>query len=119
MKMKVLKKLKVYLIYMLTDKRGEYKFHVKGREVEATFTDEPNPHIVPRLRDILLGDTKAPAYKAARTKPKEERTWNIDMDKVRARIPAEIPDEEMEDYTAEALRVYQDYLKKKKVRDAR
>ena len=119
MKMKVLKKLKVYLIYMLTDKRGEYKFHVKGREVEATFTDEPNPHIVPRLRDILLGDTKAPAYKAARTKPKEERTWNIDMDKVRARIPAEIPDEEMEDYTAEALRVYQDYLKKKKARDAR
>ena len=117
--MKVLKKLKVYLIYMLTDKRGEYKFHVKGREVEATFTDEPNPHIVPRLRDILLGDTKAPAYKTARTKPKEERTWNIDMDKVRARIPAEIPDEEMEDYTAEALRVYQDYLKKKKARDAR
>ncbi len=117
--MKVLKKLKVYLIYMLTDKRGEYKFHVNGREVEATFTDEPNPHIVPRLRDILLGDTKAPAYKTAQTKPKEERAWNIDMDKVRARIPAEIPDEEMEDYTAEALRVYQDYLKKKKARDAR
>ena len=117
--MKVLKKLKIYLIYMLTDKRGEYKFHVKGREVEATFTDEPNPHIVPQLRGILLGDTKAPAYKAARTKPKEERTWNIDMDKVRERIPAEIPDEEMEDYTAEALRVYQDYLKKKKARDAR
>ena len=117
--MKVLKKLKVYLIYMLTDKHGEYKFHVKGREVEATFTDEPNPHIVPRLRDILLGDTKAPSYKATRTKPKEERTWNIDMDKVRERIPAEIPDEEMEDYTAEALRVYQEYLQKKKARDAR
>lgn len=117
--MKVLKKLKVYLIYMLTDKRGEYKFHVKGREVEATFTDEPNPHIVPRLRDILLGDTKAPAYKRAKPAPKEERTRNIDMDKVRSAIPAEIPDEEMEDYTAEALRVYQDYLKKKKARDAR
>ena len=41
------------------------------------------------------------------------------MDKVRARIPAEIPDEEMEDYTAEALRVYHDYLQKKKARDAR
>ena len=117
--MKVLKKLKVFLIYVLADKRGEYKFHIKGHEVEATFTDEPNPQIVPRLREILLGDAKAPAYKAARTKPKEERTWNIDMDKVRAHIPAEIPDEEMEDYTAEALRVYHDYLKKKKVRDVR
>ncbi len=117
--MKVLKKLKVYLIYMLTDKRGEYKFHVKGREVEATFTDEPNPHIVPRLRDILLGDTKAPAYKAARTKPKEERTWNIDMDRVRSAIPAEIPDEEMEDYTEKALEYYQQVLQKKKARDAR
>ncbi len=117
--MKVLKKLKVFLICVLTDKRGEYKFHVKGREVEATFTDEPNPHIVPRLRDILLGDTKAPAYKTARTKPKEERTWNIDMDKVRERIPAEIPDEEMEDYTEKALEYYQQVLQKKKARDAR
>ena len=117
--MKVLKKLKVYLIYMLTDKRGEYKFHVKGREVEATFTDEPNPHIVPRLRDILLGDTKAPAYKVARTKPKEGRTWNIDMDKVRERIPAEIPDEEMEAYTEKALEYYQQLLQKRKARDVR
>ena len=117
--MNVLSVLKFFMIYVITDKRGEYKFIVKGREVEASFTEEPNPHIVPRLRDILLGDTKAPAYKAARTKPKEERTWNIDMDKVRARIPAEIPDEEMEDYTAEALRVYHDYLQKKKARDAR
>ena len=117
--MKVLKNLKVFLIYVLADKRGEYKFHIKGREVEATFTDEPNPQIVPQLRGILLGDTKAPAYKAARTKPKEERTWNIDMDRVRSAIPAEIPDEEMEDYTEKALEYYQQLLQKRKARDVR
>ena len=117
--MKGLKKLKVFLIYVLADKRGEYKFHVKGHEVEATFTDEPNPQIVPRLREILLGDANPPAYKRAKREHKEERTWNIDMDKVRSHIPDEIPDEEMEDYTAEALRVYHDYLQKKKARDAR
>ena len=117
--MKVLKKLKIYLIYMLTDKRGEYKFIVKGREVEANFTEQPNPDIVPQLKTILLGDANPPAYKRAKCEPKEECTWNIDMDRVRSAIPAEIPDEEMEDYTAEALRVYQDYLKKKKARDAR
>ena len=117
--MNVLSVLKFFMIYVITDKRGEYKFIVKGREVEATFTDEPNPHIVPQLRGILLGDTKAPAYKAARTKPKEERTWNIDMDKVRERIPAEIPDEEMEDYTEKALEYYQQLLQKRKARDVR
>lgn len=117
--MKGLKKLKIFLIYVLADKRGEYKFHIKGHEVEATFTDEPNPQIVPRLREILLGDAKAPAYKAARTKPKEERTWNIDMDRVRSAIPAEIPDEEMEDYTEKALEYYQQLLQKRKARDVR
>ena len=117
--MKVLKKLKVYLIYMLTDTRGEYKFIVKGREVEASFTEEPNPDIVPQLKTILLGDANPPAYKRAKREPKEERTWNIDMDRVRSAIPAEIPDEEMEDYTEKALEYYQQLLQKRKVRDAR
>lgn len=117
--MKVLKKLKVYLIYMLTDKRGEYKFIVKGRQVEANFTEEPNPDIVPQLKTILLGDANPPAYKRAKREKKEERTWNIDMDRVRSAIPAEIPDEEMEAYTEKALEYYQQLLQKKKARDVR
>ena len=50
---------------------------------------------------------------------KEERTWNIDMDRVRSAIPAEIPDEEMEAYTEKALEYYQQLLQKRKARDAR
>ena len=54
--MNVLSVLKFFMIYVITDKRGEYKFIVKGREVEATFTEESNPDIVPQLKTILLGD---------------------------------------------------------------
>ena len=117
--MNVLSVLKFFMIYVITDKRGEYKFVVKGREVEASFTEEPNPDIVPQLKTILLGDANPPAYKRAKCERKEERTWNIDMDRVRSAIPAEIPDEEMEDYTAKALEVYQQFLQKKRARDTR
>ena len=48
-----------------------------------------------------------------------EKGWNIDMDRVRSAIPAEIPDEEMEDYTEKALEYYQQLLQKRKARDAR
>ena len=89
MKMNVLSVLKFFMIYVITDKRGEYKFIVKGREVEASFTEEPNPDIVPQLKTILLGDANPPAYKRAKREPKEERTWNIDMDRVRSATPAE------------------------------
>lgn len=117
--MNVLSVLKFFMVYVITDKRGEYKFIVKGREVEASFTEQPNPDIVPQLKTILLGDANPPAYKRAKREPKEERTWNIDMDRVRSAIPAEIPDEEMEDYTEKALEYYQQLLQKKKARDAR
>ena len=50
--MNVLSVLKFFMIYVITDKRGEYKFIVKGREVEASFTEEPNPDIVPQLKTI-------------------------------------------------------------------
>ena len=58
--MNVLSVLKFFMIYVITDKRGEYKFIVKGREVEASFTEEPNPDIVPQLKTILLGDANPP-----------------------------------------------------------
>ena len=48
--MNVLSVLKFFMIYVITDKRGEYKFIIKGREVEASFTEEPNPDIVPQLK---------------------------------------------------------------------
>ena len=117
--MNVLSVLKFFMIYVITDKRGECKFIVKGREVEASFTEQPNPDIVPQLKTILLGDTNPPAYKRAKREPKEERTWNIDMDRVRSAIPAEIPDEEMEAYTEKALEYYQQLLQKRKAREAR
>ena len=113
--MNVLSVLKFFMIYVITDKRGEYKFIVKGREVEASFTEQPNPDIVPQLKTILLGDANPPAYKRAKREKKEERTWNIDMDRVRSAIPAE----EMEAYTEKALEYYQQLLQKRKARDVR
>ena len=46
------------IIYaFLFDIRAEYTFKVKGYEVTATFTDCPNRDLLPRLREILLGDS--------------------------------------------------------------
>lgn len=62
------------IIYaFLCDKRAEYRLKVKGHEVTATFTEKPNPDILPRLREILLGDSHirqvSPApYKMEKTK---------------------------------------------------
>ena len=41
----------------LSDDRAEYTFKVKGYEITATFTDRPNRNLLPRLREILLGDS--------------------------------------------------------------
>ena len=41
--MNVLSVLKFFMIYVITDKRGEYKFIVKEREVEASFTERLTP----------------------------------------------------------------------------
>ena len=41
----------------LCDVRAEYTFKVKGYEVTATFTERPNRDLLPRLREILLGDS--------------------------------------------------------------
>ena len=41
----------------LCDVRAEYTFKVKGYEVTATFTEHPNRDLLPRLREILLGDS--------------------------------------------------------------
>lgn len=53
----MLKLLKSKLIYVLKDLRGEYRFSVKGYEIIATFTEEPNTEILPRIKEILLGDS--------------------------------------------------------------
>ena len=62
--MKVLNLLKTFFIYLITDKSGDYKFSVNGREVIATFTDEPNKDILPRLKEILLGNIKTTTSKS-------------------------------------------------------
>ena len=46
------------IIYaFLCDVRAEYTFKVKGHEVTATFTECPNRDLIPRLCEILLGDS--------------------------------------------------------------
>ena len=59
----------------LCDVRAEYTFKVNGSEVTATFTEKPNPDILPRLREILLGDSHirqvSPAPCKMEKKPKE------------------------------------------------
>lgn len=68
--MKVINMLKIFMIYIITDKSGEYKFIVKGHEISATFTDKPNKEILPRLKEILLGGAGLPASKeSAETEP--------------------------------------------------
>ena len=64
------------IIYaFLCDIRAEYTFKVKGYTVTATFTEKPNPDILPRLREILLGDSHirqvSPAPYKMEKKPKE------------------------------------------------
>ena len=41
----------------MTDTHGECVLNVKGIEVIATFAEKPNTDILPRLREILLGDS--------------------------------------------------------------
>jgi hypothetical protein len=73
MKMKVINMLKTFMIYVITDKSGEYKFSVKGHEISATFTDKPNKEILPRLKEILLGEANLSTSKeAAETEPEDE-----------------------------------------------
>ena len=55
--MKYIGILKAYIRYLDDDIRGEYSFMVKGHEVVATFIEKPNTDILPRLREILLGDS--------------------------------------------------------------
>lgn len=57
MRMKFIEILKEYIRYLVNDIRGEYTFKVKGHEVVATFAEKPNINILPRLREILLGDS--------------------------------------------------------------
>ena len=55
--MKYIGILKAYIRYLDEHIRGEYSFKVKGREVVATFAEKPNNDILPRIREILLGDS--------------------------------------------------------------
>ena len=77
--MKVINMLKTFMIFVITDKSGEYKFNVKGHEISATFTDMPNKEILPRLKEILLGEPELPASKeSAETEPEEENDLHTD-----------------------------------------
>ena len=55
--MKYIGILKAYIRYLNDDIRGEYSFKVKGHEVVATFAEKRNNEILPRIREILLGDS--------------------------------------------------------------
>ena len=52
-----MKIIKWMFYYLITDRRGEYVFEVKGHKVIANFTEEPNKELFPRIREILLGDS--------------------------------------------------------------
>ena len=55
--MKYIGILKAYIRYLDDDIRGEYSFKVKGHEVVVTFAEKRNNDILPRIREILLGDS--------------------------------------------------------------
>ena len=77
--MKVINMLKTFMIFVITDKSGEYKFNVKGHEISATFTAKPNKGILPRLKEILLGGPDLPASKeSAETEPEDESNLHTD-----------------------------------------
>ena len=64
--------------YLMTDRRGEYTFYVKGHKVVANFTEEPNKELFPRIREILLGDshirqTDTPDIKIKKKSKERER----------------------------------------------
>ena len=67
------------MIFVITDKSGEYKFNVKGHEISATFTDKPNKEILPRLKEILLGGPELSASKeSAESETEEENDLHTD-----------------------------------------
>ena len=77
--MKVINMLKSFMIFVITDKSGEYKFNVKGHEISATFTDKPNKEILPRLKEILLGGPDLPPSKvSAESEPEDESDLHMD-----------------------------------------
>ena len=79
--MKVINMLKSFMIFVITDKSGEYKFNVKGHEISATFTDKPNKEILPRLKEILLGGPDLPASKeSAESEPEDESALHMDAE---------------------------------------
>ena len=49
--------IKWLLYYLITDRRGEYTFYVKGHKVIANFTEEPNTELFLRIKEILFGDS--------------------------------------------------------------
>lgn len=41
--------------FILNDTSGTFVFNVDGHEITATFAEERNDELLPRLREILLG----------------------------------------------------------------
>lgn len=51
----VFKKIYENFRFILNDTSGSFVFNVDGHEIIATFTEERNDKLLPRLREILLG----------------------------------------------------------------
>ncbi len=49
--------IKMKIKSVIDDIRGEYRFSVKDYEIIATFAEKPNAEILPRIKEILLGDS--------------------------------------------------------------
>lgn len=43
--------------YLMYDHRGELTLNIKGREIIATFAEHTNDEILPRMCEILLGES--------------------------------------------------------------
>lgn len=52
-----MKFIKWLLYCLITDRRGEYTFYVKGHKIIANFTEKPNTELFLRIKEILLGDS--------------------------------------------------------------
>lgn len=45
--------------YLKYDHRGELTFNIKGREIVGIFAENTNDEVLPRMCEILLGESNA------------------------------------------------------------
>ena len=62
--------------FILNDTSGSFVFNVDGHEITATFTEQRNDDLVPRLKEILVGTPvirETPAENSNKKPPKKKR----------------------------------------------